>query len=120
MLCGQRFAPCFLWIFAGAPYIDWINSQPRLRGALSAITAAVVGVILNLALWFALHVFFASVALEEVGPLKLWMPDLATLDWRVVILALVSGYLLLVRHWSILAVLGVAAVSALALRFAGI
>ncbi|MGI9411367.1 MAG: chromate efflux transporter [Hyphomicrobiaceae bacterium] len=114
------FAPCFLWIFAGAPYIDWINAQPRLRGALSAITAAVVGVILNLALWFALHVFFASVALEEVGPLKLWMPDLATLDWRVVVLALVSGYLLLVRHWSILAVLGVAAVSALALRFAGI
>ena len=57
------FAPCFLWIFAGAPYIDWINAQPRLRGALSAITAAVVGVILNLALWFALHVFFASVTL---------------------------------------------------------
>ena len=114
------FAPCFLWIFAGAPYIDWINAQPRLRGALSAITAAVVGVILNLALWFALHVFFASVALEEVGPLKLWTPDLATLDWRVVVLALVSGYLLLVRHWSILAVLGVAAVFALALRFAAI
>ncbi len=63
------FAPCFLWIFAGAPYIAWMNTQPRLKGALTAITAAVVGVILNLAIWFALHVFFAKVTLEEVGPL---------------------------------------------------
>ena len=114
------FVPCFLWIFAGAPYIDWINAQPRLKGALSAITAAVVGVILNLALWFALHVFFASVAVQEIGPLQLWTPDLATLDWRVVALALISGYLLLFRHWSILAVLGVAAAAALALRFAAV
>jgi chromate transporter len=55
------FTPCFLWIFVGAPYIDWIGSQARLRGALTAITAAVVGVILNLSIWFALHVFFAEV-----------------------------------------------------------
>ncbi|HMB75593.1 MAG TPA: chromate efflux transporter, partial [Kiloniellaceae bacterium] len=48
------FAPCFLWIFAGAPYIEWISNQPRLKGALKAITAAVVGVILNLSIWFAL------------------------------------------------------------------
>ena len=53
------FVPCFLWIIAGAPYIEWITKQPRLKGALAAITAAVVGVILNLAIWFALHVFFA-------------------------------------------------------------
>ncbi|MEE9387091.1 MAG: chromate efflux transporter, partial [Paracoccaceae bacterium] len=54
------FTPCFLWIFTGAPFIDWIATRPRLRHALSAITAAVVGVILNLSLWFALHVFFGK------------------------------------------------------------
>ncbi len=103
------FAPCFLWIFAGAPYIDWIASQPRLRGALAAITAAVVGVILNLSLWFALHVFFAEVAENRIGPLVLWQPDLSTLDWRVLVLALLSGLLLLRLHWNMVGVLAVAA-----------
>lgn len=114
------FAPCFLWIFAGAPYIEWISAQPRLRGALAAITAAVVGVILNLALWFGLHVFFTSVRLNDTGVLKLWVPDPSTLDWRVVVLAVVSGYLLLVRHWGIAPVLGVSAALALAGRFGGL
>jgi len=54
------FVPCFIWIFAGAPLIDWLDGQPRLQGALSGITAAVVGVIANLSLWFAAHVFFAA------------------------------------------------------------
>ena len=111
------FAPCFLWIFTGAPYIEWINTQPRLKGALSAIIAAVVGVILNLALWFALHVFFRTVELVAIGPLRLWTPDLATLEWRVVVLAAVAGFLLLVRHWSIPRVLAASAALALALRF---
>jgi chromate transporter len=114
------FVPCFLWIFAGAPYIEWIIAQPRLRGALAAITAAVVGVILNLAVWFGLHVFFGTVELVETSGLKLWTPDLATLDWRVVALAIVSGYLLLWRHWGIAAVLGVASGLALIVRFSGI
>ena len=112
------FAPCFLWIFAGAPYIEWINAQPRLKGALDGITAAVVGVILNLALWFGLHVFFGTVTREQLGPLQLWTPDLATLDWRVVLLAVLSGYLLLGRHWDIPRVLAVASLLSLALRFA--
>lgn len=111
------FAPCFLWIFAGAPYIDWINTQPRLKGALSAITATVVGVILNLAVWFGLHVFFGSVTLQETGILKLWIPNVTTLNWEVVGLAIVSGYLLLVRHWGIVAVLCVTSTLALALRY---
>lgn len=111
------FAPCFLWIFAAAPYVEWINAQPRLKGALSAITAAVVGVILNLGIWFGLHVFFGNVTREEAGPLTLWTPELSTLDWRVVVLAVLSGYLLLWRHWGIPAVLGVAAGLALVLRF---
>jgi chromate transporter len=114
------FAPCFLWIFAGAPYIEWIIAQPRLRGALAAITATVVGVILNLAVWFALHVFFSRVDHVTAGPLSLWVPDLTTLDWRVVALAAVSAVLLLRLHWGIAPVLAVAAGLALALRFSGL
>ena len=53
------FAPCFLWIFVGAPCIEHLGTLPGLAGALSGVTAAVVGVILNLSLWFALHAFFA-------------------------------------------------------------
>lgn len=114
------FVPCFLWIFAGAPYIEWLNAQPRLKGALTGITAAVVGVMLNLAIWFALHVFFGTVTREQMGPLQLWTPELATLDWRVVGLAAVSGVLLLYRKWDILNVLLVAAALALVLKFAGL
>ncbi|MDX2258387.1 MAG: chromate efflux transporter [Hyphomicrobiaceae bacterium] len=114
------FAPCFLWIFAGAPYIEWIIAQPRLRGALAAITAAVVGVILNLAVWFGLHVFFGTVDLVEWGALKLWLPDAASLDWRVVLLAAISAILLLRLHWGIAQVLAVSAGLALVLRFAAV
>jgi chromate transporter len=114
------FVPCFLWIFAGAPYLDWITGQPRLKAALAAITAAVVGVILNLAIWFGLHVLFAKVAIVEAGPLKLWTPAWATLDWRVVLIAGVSAILLLARHWSIPAVLAIASAIAVALHLAGL
>lgn len=109
------FAPCFLWIFAGAPYIEWITHQPRLNGALAAITAAVVGVILNLAAWFALHVFFGDVRLTETGPLKLWIPTVTSLDWRALALGSVAGYLLLKQHWSIPAVLAIASAGGIAL-----
>ena len=113
------FAPCFLWVFTGGPYVEWLNSQPKLKGALAGVTAAVVGVILNLAIWFALHVFFARVTLQTLGPLKLWTPDVATLDWRIVILAAVSAFLLLWRHWNVIAVLALASFGALAMRVAG-
>jgi chromate transporter len=114
------FAPCFLWVFTGAPYVEWLNGQPRIKGALSGITAAVVGVILNLTVWFALHVFFGKVTPTLLGPLKLWVPDFATLDLKIVILAAISGILLLWRHWNIIAVLAVAAVGGLALTTAGL
>ncbi len=74
------FVPCFLWIFAGAPFIDRISAQPRLTGALQSITAAVVGVILNLSIWFAVHVFFARVDTVEFGPARLILPDPASVD----------------------------------------
>ena len=85
------FAPCFLWIFAGAPYIERLQTMPRLKGALSGVTAAVVGVILNLSVWFGLHVFFGTVNSAEVGPLTLWLPDIATLDWTALTLAAISA-----------------------------
>lgn len=113
------FAPCFLWIFAGAPYIEWIGTQHRLRGALAAITAAVVGVILNLSIWFALHVFFQTVELTRHGPLMIWQPELASIDWRVGVLALISGILLLKRHWGIVRVLAVSASLGTVLTFIG-
>ncbi len=111
----MTFAPCFLWIFAGAPYLDWIATRPRLTGALSAITAAVVGVILNLSLWFAAHVFFAEVGIASLGPLTLISPVLGSLDLRAVGLALLAGWLILRRHWSLPAVLAVVAVLGLAI-----
>ncbi|GJE56638.1 MULTISPECIES: chromate efflux transporter [Methylobacterium] len=61
------FVPCFLWIFAGAPYVEALRGNRALSGALAAITAAVVGVILNLAVWFALHTLFARVAVLRPG-----------------------------------------------------
>ncbi len=106
------FIPCFLWIFTGAPYIEWINSRHRLRAALAAITAAVVGVILNLSLWFALHVFFAAIDPVSVGPVSLLLPDSAALDWRALSISALAGVLLLVRHWGIPAALLVSASAA--------
>ncbi|MEM6462818.1 MAG: chromate efflux transporter [Pseudomonadota bacterium] len=113
------FTPCFLWIFAGAPYIDWIGGQPRLRGALAAITAAVVGVILNLSIWFALHVAFSVVEPTRFGPVILWQPELATVDWRVIVLAVVSGVLLLRFKWGIVRVLTISAFLGLVFSYVG-
>ena len=85
------FVPCFLWIFLGAPHIDWICAQPALRSALSGISAAVVGVIANLSAWFALHVLFDTVNLVEHGPLSLWTPQLESFNLDVIVLALLCG-----------------------------
>lgn len=113
------FIPCFLWIFTFAPYIDWMSNQPRLNGALGAITAAVVGVILNLSIWFGLHVFFDTVTLNDLGWLNLWQPTLASFNWRAGVLAVICGVLLLWRHWSITPVLLVAAVLGVGLGAVG-
>ena len=99
------FVPCFLWIFAGAPYIDHLSKQVRLSGALSFITAAVVGVILNLSVWFALNVLFAEIETSQVGPFKLLIPEIASLDWRVPVLTLLAAVMLFRQHWNVLYVL---------------
>ena len=88
------FAPCFLWIFAFAPYIDAIGKRPKLSGALSAITAAVVGVILNLSLWFGLHVLFGHVE-RMPGWFRPWLPAWAQLDGFALALSILAAVALL-------------------------
>jgi chromate transporter len=81
------FVPCFLWIFLGAPYIERLRHHQALSGALSAVTAAVVGVILNLAIWFGLHTLFRRVGAVQFGPLNFDWPDWASLDIPAAFLA---------------------------------
>jgi chromate transporter len=88
------FAPCFLWIFVGAPYIERLRTNPRLASTLAAVTAAVVGVILNLSLWFALHVLFGSVTATRHGPLRIWTPEFATLNMEALVLSAFAAALL--------------------------
>ena len=84
------FVPCFLWIFLGAPYIEALRGNRALHASLSTITAAVVGVVLNLSVWFGLHVVFRNVSEQHVGPLRLWVPDLASLDVASAVLAVLA------------------------------
>jgi chromate transporter len=81
------FVPSFLWIFLGAPYIEYLRGNQGLTAALSGITAAVVGVILNLAVWFALHVIFGQVDEVHAYGLRLFVPAVATLDTAALIIA---------------------------------
>ncbi|MEQ4600076.1 MAG: chromate transporter, partial [Methylobacteriaceae bacterium] len=82
------FAPCFLWIFVGAPYVERLRGNRALAGALSAITAAVVGVILNLAVWFALHTIFAETRPFTAGPIRFDLPILSSLNpWALMLAA---------------------------------
>ncbi|WP_424681784.1 chromate efflux transporter [Frateuria sp. YIM B11624] len=81
------FAPCFLWIFLGAPYIEALRSNRALHAALSAITAAVVGVVLNLSVWFTLHTVFARIDERHYGWLRLESPAWGTLQWAPALIA---------------------------------
>jgi len=95
------FVPCFLWIFLGAPYVEALRGHKPSAAALSAITAAVVGVILNLSLWFALHVVFREIAESHVGPLRLLIPRLASVDIAATVLAFGAVVAMLRFHTSV-------------------
>ncbi len=110
------FVPCFLWIFAGAPYVEALRGRPGLSAALAAITAAVVGVILNLALWFALHVLFAEIHEIRAGGLRLLVPEASSLDPVALVLAVAALVALLRFKFGMLPVLGAAALSGVAVR----
>ena len=102
------FIPCFMFIFAGAPFVDRLRHNVGLHDALSAIGAAVVGVIANLALWFALSTFF-TVQTVDYGPLVLTVPQWSSLDLVAAGIALVAGVLVFRLGWPTLRVLAVCA-----------
>ena len=110
------FTPCFLWIFLGAPFIERLRHNKALAGALSAITAAVVGVVLNLAVWFGLHYLFREVAPQQLGPLSLDVPVVSSIDLVALLLAAAALVAMFRFKVGVLPVLGACAVSGLVLR----
>jgi chromate transporter len=99
--------PCFLWIFLGAPYIEQLRGNRALSAALSTITAAVVGVILNLAVWFGLHVAFGSVDEVRVFGMRLLVPDVATASYASIGIAAAAFVALFRLDWGMIRTLGV-------------
>lgn len=109
------FVPCFLWIFLGAPFVETLRGNEKLSGALAAITAAVVGVIANLAFWFSIHVLFLQIREVRFGPFSLDWPIVFSLDQGALVIAALSG-LLLWRGAGLLSVLAIAAIAGAGLR----
>jgi chromate transporter len=99
------FVPSFLWVLLGAPYAEHLRGQRHLSGALSAITAAVVGAILNLGVWFSLHALFGTVSAWELGPLRVPLPDPASVDVVALGIAAVAAAAVFRLRWPTLAVL---------------
>ena len=111
------FAPCFLWIFAFAPWIERMENASWLKGGLATLTAAVVGVIANLTVWFALHVFFSQVNDRQLGPLRLYWPDPGSFSWQATLLAIFAAFLIFRLKWNVIAVLIAAGLGGLGLSF---
>jgi chromate transporter len=112
------YVPCFLWIFLGAPYVERLRSSRALRGALAAITAAVVGVVANLTVWFSLHVLFGTVRDVAVGPLLLQIPAWETVDFAALAIAFAAALATLRFHAGIFALLGGSAIAGALWRLA--
>ena len=107
------FVPCFLFSFIGAPYVERLRGNQRLSAALTGITAAVVGVIANLALYFALHTLFSDTSTTTWGPLNLELPELATIRPASVGIAVAAAVMIFRLRWSVLRTLGACAVTGL-------
>ncbi len=114
------FAPCFAWIFLGAPFMEGLRANKALSAALTAVTAAVVGVILNLAVWFALHVVWREVAKVEAGPLSFDIPVMGSIDWMAAALSALAIIAVFRLKLGMAVVLGGAAVLGLALHLVGL
>jgi chromate transporter len=110
------FTPPMLLIFAGAPFVEQLRAHQPLSGALAAITAAVVGVILNLTVWFALHVLFAGIGEVRAGPLRWYAFDPWTLDLKTAALALVAAALAFGLHRGLLELIAIMAALGIATR----
>jgi chromate transporter len=113
------FAPSFLFIFAGAPYVERLRGNRGLSASLAGITAAVVGVILNLAVWFALHVLFARVGQVDAGPFHLLVPDWRTLDVASLLIAIGAAFAMFRLKWGMLPTLAAAVAAGMAVRLIG-
>lgn len=111
------YVPCFLWIFLGAPYVERLRSSRVLRGALAAITAAIVGVVLNLAVWFSLHVLFGTVRDVHAGPLLLQVPAWETVNVAAVAIAIVAAVATLRFHVGMFALLAGSAAAGVSWHF---
>ena len=109
MTTWVTFTPSMLWIFVGAPFVEQLRANQRLSGALAAITAAVVGVILNLTVWFALHVLFGQVTEQHTGWLRWYAFDPLALDLKATALAVIAGVLAFVLHRGLIEVVVVMA-----------
>jgi chromate transporter len=119
MTIWVTFVPAMLWIFAGAPFIEELRGNRRLAGALAAITAAVVGVVLNLSVWFALHVLFGQVTEMHAGPLRWFAFDPRALDAHVAVLAATAAVLTFRFHRGLIEVIGVMALLGIVTQFSG-
>ncbi len=108
------FIPCFIWIFMGAPFMEAMRGNKMLSGALAAITAAVVGVIANLSLWFGIHVLFDEVLRTAAGPALLDLPVLVSFNWQAGAIALVSA-IFLFRGGGMFKVLAASTIAGMAL-----
>ncbi len=111
------FVPCFLWIFLGAPYIEALRGNRSLHAALSCITAAVVGVVLNLSVWFAVHTLFAEVLEHRVGVLRLLVPVWSSIDLAATTLAAFSMIAMFRFHLSMPRTLAASAALGMLWRF---
>jgi len=114
------FVPCFLWIFLGAPFIERLRHNPAFAGALSAITAAVVGVVLNLAIWFAIHSLFASVTHVAAGPLRFDMPVLASVNPWAALLSIAAVIAMFRFNVGVFSTLAASSAAGIALHLAGL
>jgi len=110
------FAPCFLFIFVGAPFVEYLRQHRALSAALSGITAAVVGVVLNLAVWFALHTLFGGLRTLEVGPASFLVPLPASIDWKALLITLGAFIALFRGKVGMLPTLGAAALAGILLE----
>ncbi|MBR0829541.1 chromate efflux transporter [Bradyrhizobium manausense] len=114
------FTPCFLWIFVGAPYVELLRGNKGLAGALGAITAAVVGVILNLSIWFALHTLFRETYPVNAFPLSFDMPVLRSIDVPALVLSIAAATAIFRFKLGMLTVLAGSCAAGVVLRLMGV
>jgi chromate transporter len=113
------FVPCFVFIFLGAPYVERLRHSRSLAAALTGVTAAVVGVIANLAFFFAVHTLFSETRTVDGGPVELLVPVWSSYVWEAFVVAAVAMVLAFRLKWSVLRVLGACALLGLGLSVLG-